>query len=448
MIDPEDIRAHDNKTGNNRILSDSEDEFEALEFPPPNYYLSSVLPIKTCESAPSSFTHRTSPVTKEKFEEFLDVDGRLINEHSFREAVFKGGIDSSIRKDVWKLLFGYYPYHSTKREREVVNMELRGKYDALKQRWQRELTRINAKNYSESSSSNTVSDLISIKSANQDYLFIQSQIYACRQSLDGSKLSELINIIDKDVPRTMRWHNLFKDDDSLYLTTLRNILITFAAFHETVGYAQGMNDIAGRFLVVLDSESEAYWCFSNYVEHIQIDFLEKGMINKLELLRHLLREVDADLYTYLNGCQVQDLAFCHRWLLLCFLRDFDFENGLRLFEIISSHYLEINSLQAEKARETTRQRTSEQGGNASEYQVPADSQMTFILFVCVTILTMNRSNLFSCSDVVSVFQCVNNLTKSLAVDEIMLKAEMLFYAYCQKSVVETFHIIDTSNDKS
>ena len=30
--------------------------------------------------------------------------------------------------------------------------------------------------------------------------------------------------------------------------------MTYAAFHPQVGYAQGMNDIAGRFLVVFDSE--------------------------------------------------------------------------------------------------------------------------------------------------------------------------------------------------
>ena len=40
----------------------------------------------------------------------------------------------------------------------------------------------------------------------------------------------------------------------MHLRMLRNVLITFAAFHPDIGYAQGMNDIAGRFLSVLDSE--------------------------------------------------------------------------------------------------------------------------------------------------------------------------------------------------
>ena len=38
------------------------------------------------------------------------------------------------------------------------------------------------------------------------------------------------------------------------LSMLREILITYATFHQDVGYAQGMNDILARFLYVFDSE--------------------------------------------------------------------------------------------------------------------------------------------------------------------------------------------------
>lgn len=46
-------------------------------------------------------------------------------------------------------------------------------------------------------------------------------------------------------------------------------------------YAQGMNDILSRFLVVLNNEVEAYWCFTNYLEKITNEFLEHGMLKKL-----------------------------------------------------------------------------------------------------------------------------------------------------------------------
>lgn len=40
----------------------------------------------------------------------------------------------------------------------------------------------------------------------------------------------------------------------------------------------------------------------------------------------------------------------HRWLLLSFKREFPFEDGIHLFEILSSHHLELCSLEAEKAK--------------------------------------------------------------------------------------------------
>ena len=48
-----------------------------------------------------------------------------------------------------------------------------------------------------------------------------------------------------------------------------------------VGYVQGMNDILSRFLIVLGSEAEAYWCFTNYMATVKGDFLDDGMLNKI-----------------------------------------------------------------------------------------------------------------------------------------------------------------------
>ena len=42
-------------------------------------------------------------------------------------------------------------------------------------------------------------------------------------------------------------------------------------------------------------------------------------------------------------CNFQHLFPIFRWLLLDFKREFPFGEALRLFEVISSHYLELNS---------------------------------------------------------------------------------------------------------
>jgi hypothetical protein len=43
-----------------------------------------------------------------------------------------------------------------------------------------------------------------------------------------------------------------------------------------------------------------------------------------------------------------------RWLLLNFKREFNYEDSLKIFEIISSHHLELWSLEAEKERRLKR----------------------------------------------------------------------------------------------
>ena len=55
---------------------------------------------------------------------------------------------------------------------------------------------------------------------------------------------------------------------------------SFFAFPD-VGYVQGMNDVLSRFLIVFGSESQAYFCFANYMETVKGDFLDDGMLTKI-----------------------------------------------------------------------------------------------------------------------------------------------------------------------
>ena len=44
-----------------------------------------------------------------------------------------------------------------------------------------------------------------------------------------------------------------------------------------MGYAQGMNDLLARFLVVTDSEVDSYWMFAHYMANKRLDFMESMM---------------------------------------------------------------------------------------------------------------------------------------------------------------------------
>ena len=48
-----------------------------------------------------------------------------------------------------------------------------------------------------------------------------------------------------------------------------------------MGYAQGMNDLLARFLVVTFSEVDSYWLFKHYMDSKREDFLEETMMIKV-----------------------------------------------------------------------------------------------------------------------------------------------------------------------
>lgn len=61
------------------------------------------------------------------------------------------------------------------------------------------------------------------------------------------------------------------------------------------------------------------------------------------MVKNLIMELDSKLYDFFESSECQDYLFCHRWLLLDFKREFPFEESIRIFEVLSSHYLELNS---------------------------------------------------------------------------------------------------------
>ena len=66
---------------------------------------------------------------------------------------------------------------------------------------------------------------------------------------------------------------------SSFLILGQNSFLFFSS--PDVGYVQGMNDVLSRFLIVLGSEAQAYWCFTNYMETVKRDFLDDGMLDKI-----------------------------------------------------------------------------------------------------------------------------------------------------------------------
>ncbi|XP_074661336.1 TBC1 domain family member 15-like [Tubulanus polymorphus] len=435
------------------------DEFEHVRFPPPKSddlngdNNDTVVTMTTTETS-----HRRPALTAEEFAEFRDEDGRIVDEHALRKAVFKGGVDPAIRREVWQFVFGLYPCTTTLRERQVLLSDYQAKYSALKNRWKTWLAMtsnsgdmeevgLTAPYLPDLTAGGTGSPADTTPTTNVQqlqFVDIQAQVYAGRLTItDIDQLRNYIRIIDKDVPRTDRNVLFYLGDKNPNLLLLRDVLVTYATFHPRVGYTQGMNDILSRFLYVFQNEVEAYWCFNNYLDKIQSEFLEEGMVRKLELLQQLLKDLDEDLYNYLVQTEVGDLMFCHRWLILGFKREFSYDDSLRCFEILSSQHLELCSMEAEQMLNKERQKDfQQQGGSIRMADAVFNTEYTFDLFMCVGILIEYRDRIFKCTDCADVFFVVNSLSLNMDLDVVLTKAEGTFHAYCRKLANNSFEFVD------
>lgn len=379
----------------------------------------------------------------------MDAEGR-VDESRLRTHVFKnGGVLPSERSLVWRFLFGMYPCSSTALERPLLQEQLIVRYQVMKGKWQRLLPstvhmRVNG----------TDVELVAaieyfnkrqaqVQQRHQEhseevrerlaFLKLQAQILFERVTFDEEELREAIRIIDKDVPRTNRELSYYKGEGLGNLLVLREILITYAAFHPEVSYAQGMNDLCSRFLEVLDSEVDTFWSFSCYMDKFSKDFRADGLHRKIELEAALLKELDPQLYTHLMTDDMESFTFCHRWLLLAFQREFEHSEALRLFEILSCDHLELVSQQVDRARYKERLAQKRASDSGSQSELPSiNPDFTFELFICAAILLENRRFLLRCRDEVQLIQFASSLQGTLDLNTTLKKAEELFFDYCKQ----------------
>uniref|UniRef100_H3DMA0 Si:dkey-238d18.4 n=1 Tax=Tetraodon nigroviridis TaxID=99883 RepID=H3DMA0_TETNG len=378
----------------------------------------------------------------------MDDEGR-VDESRLRMHIFKnGGVSPSERGLAWRFLFGMYPCGSTALERSLLQEQLIVRYQVMKRRWQQflpsavqmHLNGTDAELVAAVRFFNQRQAQVQQQTQNQseeirdrlDFLELQAQILFERVTFDQRELREAIRIIDKDVPRTNRDLSYYQGEGLGNLLVLREILITYAAFHPEVSYAQGMNDLCSRFLEVLDSEVDTFWSFSCYMEKFSKDFRADGLHRKIELEAALLKELDFQLYAHLVTDSMESFAFCHRWLLLGFQREFEHRDALRLFEILSCDHLELISQKVERARyqERLAQKWNTEDSSEPELQT-INTDFTFELFICAAILLENRESLLQCRDEAQLIQFTSRC-RTLDLNHILEKAESHLYNYCRR----------------
>ncbi|CAM5116983.1 unnamed protein product [Natator depressus] len=226
------------------------------------------------------------------------------------------------------------------------------------------------------------------------------------QSINQLQFWASLRDIDADLPRTDRHRSFFQRQGLVKLLYLREILITFAAFHQDIGYCQGMTDFASHFLETLDSEFDAFWCFVNYMRHWAPSLTAQGVARKIQTTEELLRHVDPELYHHIARTSKERLLFCLSWLLLRFQRELGHEDALRV--------MEISALEGDPTELAARLLPNCREGK--DGLAPQQDRVSFEVLLCVALLIQHRQQLLQYQHVHDFFLFAHRLQGKLALD--------------------------------
>ncbi|KAI8339205.1 rab-GTPase-TBC domain-containing protein [Chlamydoabsidia padenii] len=321
------------------------------------------------QQAPPRHTRR-DPITPEEWIDFFDQDGvfRVTRAH-VHKLVFQGGLHSDIRIEAWKFLLGIYPWDSTFDEREAIRRSKAEEYFAIKAKW-----------FNDTETRNT-----------QHFLDEKHRI-------------------DKDVHRTDRDIAFFEGEDlpnpdpqmavgtNENLEIMKDILVTYDFYNTTLGYVQGMSDLCAPMFVGMGDEAMAFWGFVNFMDRVQSNFYtdQSGMHRQLKTLNALIRFMDPALYKHFEETETTNLFFCFRWLLVWFKREFDWDDVIRLWEVLWTDHLSPQ----------------------------------FLLFVAMAVLHQHRDTILTeLGQFDELLKYINELMGNISLNKTLETAEVLYYQF-------------------
>lgn len=195
---------------------------------------------------------------------------------------------------------------------------------------------------------------------------------------------ETQEIIRQDVNRTFPDIELFRDEQ--VARNLSQILLVYACINPSIGYRQGMHELAAPILWVLlqeedpDTEksenilsskytcSDAFIMFESLMKYAQQWYMTGSNPPPMVVLAQdfqetILKTIDNDLYTVFVEHGIEPQIFLIRWIRLLFSREFTFNRVLQLWDCIFA----------------------------------ADSTLSIVTFICCTMLEKIHDQLLECS---------------------------------------------------
>ncbi|MFH4981577.1 hypothetical protein AB6A40_008286 [Gnathostoma spinigerum] len=214
---------------------------------------------------------------------YKNKDGGIDDSLTIRKAIYFASLDPPLRREAWPFLLRVYSWSSTLEQREGVRNDLFLEYQKIRKK-------------------------------------------RMLKKMKGTKefWDNIEHTINKDVVRTDRRNPFYSGKDNPNVEKLRNILINYATVFPEVNYVQGMSDLLAPLLSVIQDEADTYWCFVGLMQQTpfastrsyETDVMEMNM----EYLRELIKLLLPRFFQYLVqlGDNALELAFVHRWILLCF----------------------------------------------------------------------------------------------------------------------------------
>ncbi|XP_058055696.1 TBC1 domain family member 16 [Anopheles bellator] len=246
---------------------------------------------------------RVSKITTDYFYgTLLNEKGQIEDDLQLRKCVFFGGLDRSLRKTVWPFLLHCYSTGSTFEDRAALAEIRRQEYEEITRR----------------------------------------RLYSMSPEAQAQFWRTVQCVIEKDVVRTDRGNPFFAGDDNPNIDTMKNILLNYAFYNPGMSYTQGMSDLLAPVLCEIKSESETFWCFVGLMQRaiFVCTPTDNDIDRNLCYLRELIRLMVPSFYKHLQKhTDAMELLFCHRWILLCFKREFTEAVAIRMWEACWSNYL-------------------------------------------------------------------------------------------------------------
>uniref|UniRef100_A0A915E2X4 Rab-GAP TBC domain-containing protein n=1 Tax=Ditylenchus dipsaci TaxID=166011 RepID=A0A915E2X4_9BILA len=228
--------------------------------------------------------NRETAVNEAVWSKFRAKDGRISDSYSLKSLIFRGGLVSSLRPIAWKFMLGYYKWENSDEENKKLRKEKEDEYYRMKLQW------------------------MSI-SEDQERRF--------------SDFRDRKALIDKDVARTDRSHPFFHRSQPANLQLLKDILMTYCMYDFDLGYVQGMSDFISPVLVTMENESAQKLRNGPAIHQETIVQLKKPC-----------RVGQPKLANYLESHESDHMYFCFRWILVCFKREFNFDDTMYLWEVL------------------------------------------------------------------------------------------------------------------